>query len=458
MELAIQDPPLAARVAGAALAQRLLAPGDRVLVAVSAGADSTALACLLAAAGAHGLPLGLHLAHVDHGWRGEDAAAADRKAVEALAARLGVPLALAPAPPPGFPPTEAAARQWRYRQLSALARAHACRLVATGHHLGDQAETLLMRVLRGAGLVGLAGIPARRPLHPDLEVVRPLLAVTPAALRQWLAERDIPWREDETNADVSRDRARVRARLRLLAARGGDPTARLAALAAAARRRLERRLGQIQGDLAQHFVLWPEAGAVAMPRAALQALRGEDLALALRRAGARLHAERAGPWFTRRHVAVLRGLLPAGGDLDLPRGLRVHVAGKTAWLARRALPPTAPAQLERRDVPAAAFDLAAFLAAAGPDTVALDAGVLGPGARLRPLGAGDLFVPFGSSGAPRQVARWLARHGVPGFVRRAQIVLEGAGGVAWIVGRRMDARHAVTPETRSVAILRVIRP
>jgi len=448
MQTALETAPLPARIAAVCHEVLELARGARVLVAVSGGADSTALACLLAACSEHGLPLALVLGHVDHGWRGAAEAAADREVVEALAHRLGVPLVCAPAPPGDVARTEDAARRWRYRALGAIARAQACQYVATGHHAGDQAETFLMRLLRGSGSWGLAGIPRARPLHPDLTVIRPLLDEEPAALRAWLRTHHVAWREDPTNLDASRDRASVRARLEQ------RHTRTLAGLAARLRRRLERRLARLEAVAAREFVHHPHAAAVGMPRALLAALQPEDLALALRLAGERLDASREGPWFVRRHVARFASLLVRGGDLDLPRGRFLHVGGSTAWLAERA-PPAAPLpRLARRDLARASFDLEAWRSREDGAAAAVDAEHLGGDAALRLLLPDDRFQPLGSGG-PTRVDAWLARQGVPAFVRRGQLVVAGTRGVAWVVGRRLDAGHRVTETTRQVAILRL---
>ena len=448
-------PPLGTQVAEACRSLGLFTPGARVLVAVSAGADSTALACLLHAGRGHGLDLDLVLAHVDHGWRGAAEAAADLAVVRALAERIRAPLHVSPAPPAETPRSEDAARRWRYRCLSEVARDTGCRYVATGHHAGDQAETFLMRLLRGSGSVGLAGIPRRRLLQPgDLVVVRPLLEIEPEALRTWLTERGIAWRDDPTNRDLTRERGAIRARLAAREARGHAPT--LAALARRLRRRLEIREAALEATLRDGFVHHREAGAVEMPRAQLATLRGGDLALALRLAGAPLRADSEGPWFTRRHLECFQGLLAEEGDLDLPRGLRLHVRGSRAWLAWQVRPERALPTLARRDVHAAAFDLEAFLAAGRPRAAALDAGRLGERPTLRLLQPGDRFVPFGrAQRGPTVVARWLSKRGIPALGRRGQLVLEGENGIAWVIGQRVDAAHAVGSETKTVAILRL---
>lgn len=181
---------LEAEVARAAGATGLR-PGDRVLAAVSGGADSVALAALLVAARAHGLPLEVVVGHVDHGWRGPEEAAADRAVVEALARACGATVACA-GPPEDVRRTEDAARRFRYAALERMAREARCVAVATGHHRRDQAETFLLRLRRGSGPAGLAGIPARRPIGTTgLVVVRPLLDVDPARLRAYLRARGL---------------------------------------------------------------------------------------------------------------------------------------------------------------------------------------------------------------------------------------------------------------------------
>ncbi len=443
--------PLATHLAENARATGLLRPKDRILVAVSGGRDSTALACLLGAV-AESLELTLAVGHVNHGWRGSAEADADQAAVRALCARLDIPFFGGPPPPFYLPQTEEAARRHRYRVLGEIARAKGYGSIATGHHAGDQAETLLMRLLRGSGLVGLAGIPPSRGLAPgNLRVIRPLLEVAPETLEAWLSERAIPWREDPTNTDVRRDRARIRARL---AARSPQNRHDLAQLATRLRRRLTERQAWIEQHLEAALEHDPLAHTVAVPAGLLRGLRGEDLALALRHAGAFLEAARAGPWLTRRHVACVEDVLAKGGALDLPRGLRVHARGNTLWLLRRPTPALTVPNLSVRIVPAAQFDLAAWRLQGDRWTAALDADVLGSAPVLRPLAVNDTFAPLGGSGRPVLVSAWMRRQALPRFVRRAQCVVTGEAGVGWLAGRRVDHAHAVTAQTKRVALVR----
>ncbi len=179
--------------------------GKRVVVGVSGGSDSVALLRLLVAARAE-LGVAPVVAHIHHHLRGEEADA-DRSFCEHLAASLGVPFALRhmdPRPPRGCSP-EAWWRQERYRLLEEVRQTVDGAAVATAHTRDDQAETVLLKVLRGAGPRGVAGVRWRVGA-----VVRPLLDFRREELRGWLAALAQGWREDASNTQERRPRAVVR--------------------------------------------------------------------------------------------------------------------------------------------------------------------------------------------------------------------------------------------------------
>lgn len=235
-------------------------PGDRVGVACSGGADSTALLVLLAEARVHDL----HVLHVHHGLRRD--ADEDAEAVAELASSLDLPWTVLRVDVRRAPRTslEAEARDARYAALERAAEELGLSWIATAHTRDDQAETVLLRILRGTGVGGLAGI---APVRGRL--VRPFLRVGRDELRALLADREVGWREDPTNADLSRDRNWVRrVVLPLLAERreGVDATlARLARLARSDDALLARMAGEVVED-ADRGDGWAVLHAVDAPR------------------------------------------------------------------------------------------------------------------------------------------------------------------------------------------------
>lgn len=178
-------------------------PAEHLLVAISGGPDSTALLAGLTHL-RHRFGHRVTAAHVAHALRGAESER-DQAAAAALAARLGVPFEVLPAAIAPGANLEARARRARYRALAAAARRLGATRIVTGHTRDDQVETVLLRLLRGAGRGGLGGIaPQRR------ELLRPLLGATRVDVRWFLAEEDLPAVVDRSNADLAHTRNRVR--------------------------------------------------------------------------------------------------------------------------------------------------------------------------------------------------------------------------------------------------------
>lgn len=206
--------------------QQLLRPGERVAVACSGGADSVALLHVLDELRKE-LGVVLSAAHFHHQIRGAEADA-DQQLVEELAAKLQVDFYSGSGNVPqhaaqGKISLETAARELRHQWFAELIKQGHAGKIATAHTLDDQAETVLMRILRGTGARGLAGIaPSRTAKH----LVRPLLATTRSEVEAYLKTKGQCWRDDSSNQDLGHTRNRVRHTLLPLLEREFNPAIR----------------------------------------------------------------------------------------------------------------------------------------------------------------------------------------------------------------------------------------
>jgi tRNA(Ile)-lysidine synthase len=225
-----------------------LASAGPTLIAVSGGPDSTAL-LVMAAEWSMRARTRVFAATVDHRLRPESSAEA--AGVAALSARLGVPHATLEWT--GAKPStrlQERAREARYRLLAAHAEAVGATTIATAHHLDDQGETVLFRLLRGSGVAGLAGMAATATLG-DVTLVRPLLGVAKAELVAFCRARGATFVEDPSNTDPAYARTRLRALMGHLAGEGLDAhgLARLARRAGEADAALQRMTDDVEARL-----------------------------------------------------------------------------------------------------------------------------------------------------------------------------------------------------------------
>jgi len=179
----------------------------RTLIGCSGGADSSALLLALAHQ-----PASIVVTHIVHDMRPSSESAKCLAAAKRLADSLGLPFVSADVTPKAAGGNyEAAARTFRYAALERLAIENGCRHIATGHHAEDQLETILLRLLRGAGPKGFAAIRARRKLQSGLTIIRPMLSLSRDQARALCTECNWKWSEDATNTDISHRRAALRA-------------------------------------------------------------------------------------------------------------------------------------------------------------------------------------------------------------------------------------------------------
>ncbi len=310
----------------------LFPPGCAVLVAVSGGGDSIALLQLLARLAAR-RSLRLGVAHLDHGLR--RGSPADRRFVERLARGLGLAIhadrrEVGRLRRRDESPEEAARRVRRKFLLEVAAREGYDR-IALGHTLDDQAETILLRLARGAGAGGLSGMAALGP-GP---LARPLLGLERGELRDYLRGRGLAWREDPTNHDLRAARNGIRLRvLPLLAALVNPRAARHLVQAAARLRQDAVHLEQIAS--AELVRLSRPSGA---GRLRLEARRLAALPPPIAQRVARLALCQAGIDTRRvgsRQIAAVLDLAPGGRGrrIDLPGGRQARREGAELWIGR----------------------------------------------------------------------------------------------------------------------------
>src|SRR5580704_13673182 len=191
-------------------------PGDRVFVAISGGADSVALLLTIHAANTQprdSLGVGVSAVHINHYLRGEESNA-DQQFVEDLCISLDIPLHLHQANIPARvaetkETIEEAARNARYEFFSTLLNSGHADAILTAHTLDDQAETVLMKLLRGAWTEGLSAI---HPVitQPKGKILRPFLNTRRSDIEAFLKQSNQPWREDSTNTDTAFTRNKIR--------------------------------------------------------------------------------------------------------------------------------------------------------------------------------------------------------------------------------------------------------
>ena len=306
--------------------RRLLPAKARIIVAVSGGPDSVALLHLLI-----GLQPAwrwtLHIAHLDHGLREESGE--DAEFVRKLGALHRIPTTIdlrrvsGTRGPNGASPEEAA-RSARYAFLTDVARRESAGHIALGHTADDQAETVLLRLIRGTGLMGLGAMAGRRELD-GLWLIRPLLEVWREELMEYLARQRLAYRRDATNADPRFMRNRIRGELLPLLARRYNPNIKSALTQLAEQSRVD--YAYLDAAAARQ---WKRAakhrkpGAVALSIARFlrqpQAIRRHLVRGAIQRVQGHLDGFEFRHWVEAERLFVDR---PLGARVDLPGGVQL---------------------------------------------------------------------------------------------------------------------------------------
>lgn len=432
--------------------------GQAPAVACSGGPDSVALLHVAADACAlRGLPL--RVFHVNHGLRRE---CGDEESLVGLhAARRGAAFHCERLRLPAESGREAALREARYAAFARMAEQTGCDRLLLAHHLDDQIETVAMRALRRAGVRGLRGMPASRPLSGTCEIRRPLLPYPRSVLEAFVRSRGLDFRSDPTNRDAAFLRNRIRHVLLPALGCGRIPFERRLLDLAAEASRLEEDLRAFLsacplGELASSR--W-----IAIPRPALLRLQPRLRIEALRLLLREHPAFAAGPAPSRQTLEALAAALPARSSVrDLDSGLRL--LADPAYIGLR---------FDRRECDAAGPDPAveiqavegrerieaARLALAGaPWETLLDAAeVGGPVAAASGPRPGDGYRPLGQT-AVRSARKLLQHGGIPRAGREHWLQVRDRAGLLWVPPNPPAARAAAGPGTREALRLRVVWP
>ncbi len=433
----------------------LLEQGDKVLIACSGGADSVALAsALLELRDAYSLRLSL--AHFNHRLR--RSAAGDERFVIGLAQRFGLPLYLQREDIRAYARKhrqniEEAARERRYKFLRETAARIGASKIGTAHTLTDQAETVLMRIFRGSGPTGLAGI---SPLLDGL-IIRPLIEVERREVEDYLRARKLPFRQDETNRDLRYMRNRIRLRLIPYLQRNFEPG-------------VVRQLGRLAEICREEEEFWQRAVLPELRRAILRengdilldSTRLSAMTPALGRRCVRTYLKELKGDLRRlsfRDVEAVRGLaegkeavLPGKLTLKRKKGL-ISVKGRPAprvryeyeWDGKKKLTiPEAGIFFTGRKILAKGAgrmrhddDRRAFL----------DADKIRFPLRVRNRREGDRYRPLGAPGR-KKLKEIMRAKGIEAGERDRHPVLLSGQEIIWIVGLPVADAFKITPDTR----------
>jgi tRNA(Ile)-lysidine synthase len=464
---AANQPALEQRVFDFIRKHRLVSAGEKLVVAVSGGADSVCLLQILTSLKEE-LKLKLHIAHLDHQLRGTESAA-DAEYVADLAKKLGIPATIERRDVKAYQKkmrlsTEEAAREVRYRFLTDVAGATGAKRVAVGHTQDDHIETILMHLIRGAGTRGMRGLqPATEWPSKDgkLIVIRPLLEVSHQETEDYCRRHSLAPRLDASNLSLSPLRNRIRQQL-LPLLQSYNPGIAEALL----------RTGRIAGDDIDFLDketarLWAkiarqEGEAITLNRKALDRLPPTLKRYLLRSGAERLLGSAKD--IEMRHIEEMMALLdrPAGKRLSLPGGLifstsydnyiltldlatlsplpelggenKLNIPGQTrlsGWHIKADI--IELQEMTEKDDFTACFDLAET----------------GDKLTVRPRQRGDRFQPLGLS-LPKKLGEFMIDARIPQNWRKNIPIVCSPEQIVWVVGWRIDERVKVSQKTKQV--------
>ena len=449
---------LPARFREFVLIHKLIASGDRIVVAVSGGVDSVVLLHLLAGERTR-LELELLVAHFNHHLRGDEADA-DEAFVSQLASRHGMLFEAGEGRVEAFAASqgiglEAAARSLRYSFLETARSSRSFTRIATGHNADDNAETVLLHLFRGSGVRGMAGIPVSRD---NGRIIRPLLFATRDEIASFAAAAKLEHREDSSNATDAHARNIIRHHVLPVVRSEIQPDVARTVL----------RTSALFRELDDYVTLAARTGLdqVVMRRT------GEEVQLSLSLLSHFPDAVQSA--LLAEAAAILTGGRPGFRDTEKLLRLRTAKVGATTGLGQkweasrmhdalrigtrtRRVPFTMAVQLETPcSVAGGSFscgivERAVFDAVPRPAGEFVDAERTGrSGLILRSWQRGDRFVPLGMSNQ-KKLSDFFVDEGIPAHEKhRYPVLTTAAREIIWVCGLRIDDRFKITSHTREV--------
>ena len=424
----------------------MLSPGDVIVAGVSGGSDSMALLFALCDLRELYPDIDVIVSHVNHGLRGAESDE-DAEYVREAAGRLNFSFEYVRVDTEGFRKKrglslEDAARELRYDFFNDILAKRSAQRIATAHTLNDQAETVIMRLIRGSGSQGLAGI---RPSVGN--IIRPLINVTKLEAREYLQSKGVSWREDSTNSSNEFLRNRIRNELIPLL-ESYNPAieqvlSRVAAVCAAEAdfisAEAERKFKELarvvdEGVLGDTEKLLREPPAIrfSVMRKSILAVKGD------------LNSVSAKHLFSMDEV-VRSG--ESSAEVNLPGGVVFHTGHGVFFFTRedelREFPPT---EIKNHGTHRVSRDLEVTVELTDDSSLwgAPDVGYFSPEKvgfpiALRSFSEGDRFVPLGMRGA-KKLKDFFIDEKIPRFLRKKVPVFETRDGIIWVGGLRTDNR------------------
>ncbi len=429
----------------------VLEPAEGCVVALSGGCDSVSLLLLLHK-WQEQIGMKLWAVHVNHGLRGETALS-DEAFCRDLCGRLNIPLVVFRENIRQFSESrgvslEEAGRIRRYERLLQTAQKTGIAQVVTAHQQNDQAETLLLHLLRGSGLHGLTGMTARRPLNSEITLVRPLLNISRAELEAFLKEEEQDWREDESNRETQYSRNYIRnSVLPVLEGLRPDPAAALARTASLLTETADYIKKQAHIRAAEGDVC-PETDSV-LPIKFLEetdkVLRCEILRIWFSSHGGLRDVSEA-------HFDALNELLykTSGSAVDLPGGRQVL----REQMNLRMIDKKEQIAMQRPRLRIETFPWHQGMKIPdSPYTKWIDYDIIKDNLCLRTRLPGDYLIL--KNGGKKLLSRLMVDEKIPLSERNRIWVLAQDSHVLWVVGHRLSAAARITEKTVTVAQITV---